>query len=135
MNMQSYFLFCKHFHILKAIFNIEKLTLIFKKHADYGKSLSFDNFYFMVNSMSHQAEAKQYFHLDQMTKNLDMETAQELERQEFYNYLQLGSPQRYRQYFREIFLPFNMKEKPVTNPLGTLSFIQNITIENSVCQN
>ena len=73
--MQSYFLFCKNFHILKAIFNIEKLTIIFKKHADYGKYLTFDNFNFMINSMSHEPEAKQFFHLEQMTKNLDIETA------------------------------------------------------------
>lgn len=74
--MQSYFLFCKHFRILKAIFPIEKLTVIFKKHADYGKVLSFDNFYFMIISMSHEPESKQYFHLEQMTKNLDVETAE-----------------------------------------------------------
>lgn len=70
--MQAYFLFCKNFHILKAIFTIERLTVIFKKHADYGKYLSFDNFFFMINSMSHEAESKKFFHLEEMTKNLDI---------------------------------------------------------------
>ena len=51
--MQAYLLFCKNFHILKAIFSLERLTIIFKKHADYGKYLSFDNFSFLINSMSH----------------------------------------------------------------------------------
>lgn len=106
--MQAYFLFCKNFHILKAIFSIEKLTIIFKKHADYGKYLSFDNFLFMLNSMSHEQEAKEFFRLEQMTKNLDIETAEELEKQEFYNYLRLGSPERYREFFSELFMPFNM---------------------------
>ena len=72
MNTQAYFLFCKHFHILKTIFSVERLTVIFKKHADYGKLLSFDNFYFMINSMSHEPEAKKYFHIEAMTHNLDI---------------------------------------------------------------
>ena len=106
--MQAFFLFCKHFHILKAIFNIERLTIIFKKHADYGKLLSFDNFFFLINSISHEPEAKKFFHLEQMTQNLDIETSEELERQEFYNYLQLGYPNKYRENFGEIFKAFNM---------------------------
>jgi hypothetical protein len=73
--MQAYFLFCKNFHILKAIFSVERLTVIFKKHADYGKFLSFDNFYFLINTMSHEPEAKKFFRLEQMTQNLDIETA------------------------------------------------------------
>ena len=75
MIMQAYFLFCRNFHILKAIFSMERLTIIFKKHADYGKHLSFDNFHFMINSMSHEPEAKQFFHLEQMVESLDIETA------------------------------------------------------------
>jgi hypothetical protein len=47
-----------------------------------------------------------------MTKNLDIETAEELERQEFYNYMQLGSPERYRQSFSEVFKPFNINDQP-----------------------
>lgn len=76
MIMQAYFLFCKSFHILKAIFSVERLTIIFKKHADFGKYLSFDNFHFLINSMSHEQESKDFFHLEPMIKNLDIETAE-----------------------------------------------------------
>lgn len=75
------------------------MIVIFKKHADFGKYLSFDNFYFMINSLSHEQEVKTYFNLDSMLQNLDIETIEELEKQEFYNYLQLKDPDTYRKNF------------------------------------
>jgi hypothetical protein len=49
--------------------------------------------------MSHEQEVKTYFNLDSMLKNLDIETIEELEKQEFYNYLQLKDPEAYRKNF------------------------------------
>jgi len=53
MKMQSFLLFAKHFGLLRAIFPLERLTIIFKKYGDYGKYLSFDNFLFLINSIAH----------------------------------------------------------------------------------
>jgi hypothetical protein len=54
LDIKSFLLFVKNFKILKTIFSLDKTMLLFKKHADFGKYLSFDNFYFMINSMSHE---------------------------------------------------------------------------------
>lgn len=54
LDIKAFLLFAKNFHILKTIFSLDRTILIFKKHADYGKFLSFDNFYFTINSMAHE---------------------------------------------------------------------------------
>jgi hypothetical protein len=54
LDIKGFLLFAKNFRILKTIFSLDRMILIFKKHADFGKYLSFDNFYFMINSLSHE---------------------------------------------------------------------------------
>ena len=65
----------KNFRLLKTIYPLEKIKLLFKKHSNYGKYLTFDNFLFMIHEMSHEPEAKRFFNtLDQET--VDVETAE-----------------------------------------------------------
>ena len=68
-------------------------------------------------------------------QNLDVETIEELEKQEFYNYLQLGTPERFRSNFTELFGPFNTKDKPRAQPLRTSSVMQILTTASLVFQN
>jgi hypothetical protein len=72
----------------------------------------------MVNSMSHEQEVKTFFNLHSMLQNLDIEMIEELEKQEFYNYLQLKDPEMYRKNFTELFGSFNIKDKPRSSPLS-----------------
>jgi hypothetical protein len=49
--------------------------------------------------------------------------------------MQLGSPEKYRKNFEELFLPFNMHEKPQNLRKGKSVFTQITTTESSVSPN
>ena len=51
----------KNFKLLKIIYSLEQIKLLFKKYANYGKYLTFENFLFMINEMAHTPEAKTFF--------------------------------------------------------------------------
>lgn len=75
MTPQAFFLFCKNFNILKSIVSAEKLKIYFKKHANFGRTLNFDNFYFLLNSLSHDPDCRRFFRIQEAIsgKGMDME--------------------------------------------------------------
>lgn len=54
MNFQSFLLFCRQFKLVPQIFTLESISVAFKKHSNYGKSLTLDDFINLVNNLSHQ---------------------------------------------------------------------------------
>jgi hypothetical protein len=53
MNFQSFSLFAKDFKILKVIFSIDTIKKLYKRHAEFGKTLKFNNFVSMIEGLSH----------------------------------------------------------------------------------
>ena len=53
LTFQPFILFMKNFKLLKTIYSLDRIKLLFKKYANYGKYLTFENFLFMINEMAH----------------------------------------------------------------------------------
>ena len=54
----------KNFRLLKVIFPLEKVKLFFKKYSNFGQYLTSENFIFLINELSHEKEAKDFFNVE-----------------------------------------------------------------------
>lgn len=64
LTFQPFILFMKNFRLLKVIFPLEKVKLFFKKYSNFGQYLTSENFIFLINELSHEKEAKDFFNVE-----------------------------------------------------------------------
>ena len=114
LTFQPFILFMKNFNLLKTIFPLDKVKLLFKKFSNYGQYLTQENFIFLINELAHEPEAKKFFKIGEISERaaINVEMMDELERQELYTYMELEDPNKYRRKFKNIFEPFNCHDKP-----------------------
>lgn len=61
MDFQAFVLFCRQFRLVSQMFPLNSIRVIFKKHSNYGKTLTYDDFVNLLASMAHEKEAVAFF--------------------------------------------------------------------------
>lgn len=61
MDFQSFLLFCRQFRLVNQIFSLNSIKTIYKKHSNYGKNLTYDDFMNLLTNLAHEKEAIAFF--------------------------------------------------------------------------
>jgi hypothetical protein len=110
MDFQSFLLFCRQFRLVSQVFPVNSIRVIFKKHSNFGKSLTFEDFVNIVNSMAHEKESVAYFG-GTAQEAVNREAVDEGQLQHLYNYLGLGERDNFRGRFRPVVEAFDSSSK------------------------